>query len=47
MTPGKGGQDFEGIPIYNTVADAKSAAVVTRQLERAVTKKIADHAKAA
>jgi succinyl-CoA synthetase alpha subunit len=25
VTPGKGGQDFEGIPIYNTVKDAKSA----------------------
>ena len=23
VTPGKGGQDFEGIPIYNSVADAK------------------------
>jgi succinyl-CoA synthetase alpha subunit len=23
VTPGKGGQDFEGIPIYNTVAQAK------------------------
>jgi succinyl-CoA synthetase alpha subunit len=25
VTPGKGGQDFEGIPIYNTVAEAKQA----------------------
>jgi succinyl-CoA synthetase alpha subunit len=25
VTPGKGGQDFEGIPIFNTVADAKGA----------------------
>ena len=25
VTPGKGGQDFEGIPIFNTVADAKAA----------------------
>ena len=25
VTPGKGGQDFEGVPIYNTVADAKAA----------------------
>ena len=25
VTPGKGGQDFEGVPIYNTVAEAKSA----------------------
>jgi succinyl-CoA synthetase alpha subunit len=25
VTPGKGGSDFEGIPIYNTVADAVSA----------------------
>ncbi len=24
VTPGKGGQDFEGIPIFNTVADAKA-----------------------
>src|SRR5258707_1440335 len=24
VTPGKGGQDFEGIPIFNTVADAKT-----------------------
>ncbi|MDX6565745.1 MAG: succinyl-CoA synthetase alpha subunit, partial [Gaiellales bacterium] len=22
VTPGKGGQDVEGIPVYNTVADA-------------------------
>ena len=29
VTPGKGGQDFEGIPIYNTVADAKSATGAT------------------
>jgi succinyl-CoA synthetase alpha subunit len=25
VTPGKGGSDFEGIPIYNTVADAVSS----------------------
>jgi succinyl-CoA synthetase alpha subunit len=25
VTPGKGGQDFEGIPIFNTVAEAKDA----------------------
>jgi succinyl-CoA synthetase alpha subunit len=25
VTPGKGGQDFEGVPIFNTVADAKKA----------------------
>ncbi|PWT70311.1 MAG: succinate--CoA ligase subunit alpha [Proteobacteria bacterium] len=25
VTPGKGGQDFEGIPIYNSVAEAKAA----------------------
>lgn len=25
VTPGKGGQDFEGIPIYDTVAQAKEA----------------------
>jgi succinyl-CoA synthetase alpha subunit len=25
VTPGKGGQDFEGTPIYNSVAEAKSA----------------------
>ncbi len=24
VTPGKGGQDFEGIPIYNTVSEAKT-----------------------
>jgi succinyl-CoA synthetase alpha subunit len=29
VTPGKGGQDFEGIPIYNTVADAMSATGAT------------------
>jgi succinyl-CoA synthetase alpha subunit len=29
VTPGKGGQDFEGIPIYNTVKDAKSATGAT------------------
>jgi succinyl-CoA synthetase alpha subunit len=29
VTPGKGGQDFEGIPIYNTVADAKAASGAT------------------
>jgi succinyl-CoA synthetase alpha subunit len=29
VTPGKGGQDFEGIPIYNTVADAKNATGAT------------------
>ena len=23
VTPGKGGQDFEGVPIFNTVAEAK------------------------
>ena len=25
VTPGKGGQDFEGVPIFNSVADAKAA----------------------
>jgi succinyl-CoA synthetase alpha subunit len=25
VTPGKGGQDFEGIPIFNTVVEAKAA----------------------
>jgi succinyl-CoA synthetase alpha subunit len=29
VTPGKGGQDFEGIPIYNTVAEAKKATGAT------------------
>jgi succinyl-CoA synthetase alpha subunit len=29
VTPGKGGQDFDGIPIYNTVADAKAATGAT------------------
>ncbi len=29
VTPGKGGQDFEGIPIYNTVAEAKAATGAT------------------
>src|SRR5687767_1242095 len=29
VTPGKGGQDFEGIPIYNTVHDAKAATGAT------------------
>src|SRR5438874_9867534 len=29
VTPGKGGQDFEGIPIYNTVKDAKKATGAT------------------
>jgi len=29
VTPGKGGQDFEGTPIYNTVAEAKSATGAT------------------
>lgn len=29
VTPGKGGQDFEGIPIYNTVAEAKQATGAT------------------
>lgn len=29
VTPGKGGQDFEGIPIFNTVKDAKSATGAT------------------
>ncbi|QJR16226.1 succinate--CoA ligase subunit alpha [Usitatibacter palustris] len=29
VTPGKGGQDFEGIPIYNSVKDAKSATGAT------------------
>src|SRR6058998_3121400 len=26
VTPGKGGQDVEGVPVYNTVADAVSEA---------------------
>jgi succinyl-CoA synthetase alpha subunit len=29
VTPGKGGQDFEGIPIYNTVKEAKAATGAT------------------
>src|SRR5512146_1882084 len=29
VTPGKGGQDFEGIPIYDTVKDAKAATGAT------------------
>ncbi len=29
VTPGKGGQDFEGIPIYSTVAEAKTATGAT------------------
>ena len=29
VTPGKGGQDFEGIPIHNTVKEAKSATGAT------------------
>jgi len=29
VTPGKGGQDFEGIPIFNTVAQAKAATAAT------------------
>jgi succinyl-CoA synthetase alpha subunit len=29
VTPGKGGQDFEGIPIYNSVRDAASATGAT------------------
>ena len=29
VTPGKGGLDFEGIPIYNSVKDAKSATGAT------------------
>jgi succinyl-CoA synthetase alpha subunit len=29
VTPGKGGQAFEGIPIYNTVAEAKAATGAT------------------
>ncbi|MEO8626825.1 MAG: succinate--CoA ligase subunit alpha [Betaproteobacteria bacterium] len=29
VTPGKGGQNFEGIPIFNTVADAKAATGAT------------------
>ena len=29
VTPGKGGQEFEGIPIYNTVAEAKAATGAT------------------
>jgi len=29
VTPGKGGQSFEGIPIFNTVADAKVATGAT------------------
>ena len=29
VTPGKGGQDFEGIPIYNSVHDAKAATGAT------------------
>jgi succinyl-CoA synthetase alpha subunit len=29
VTPGKGGQDFEGIPIYDSVAEAKAATGAT------------------
>ena len=29
VTPGKGGQDFDGIPIYNTVKEAKAATGAT------------------
>ena len=29
VTPGKGGQDFEGIPIFDTVAQAKAATGAT------------------
>ena len=29
VTPGKGGQDFEGIPIYNSVVEAKAATGAT------------------
>ncbi len=29
VTPGKGGQDFEGIPIFNTVAEAKRSTGAT------------------
>src|SRR2546430_3215739 len=29
VTPGKGGQDFEGIPIFNSVKDAKSSTGAT------------------
>ncbi len=29
VTPGKGGQEFEGIPIYNTVAEAKATTGAT------------------
>jgi succinyl-CoA synthetase alpha subunit len=29
VTPGKGGQDFEGIPIYNSVKDARAATGAT------------------
>jgi succinyl-CoA synthetase alpha subunit len=29
VTPGKGGQQFEGIPIYNTVAEARAATGAT------------------
>ncbi len=29
VTPGKGGQDFEGTPIYNSVAEAKAATGAT------------------
>jgi succinyl-CoA synthetase alpha subunit len=29
VTPGKGGQNFEGIPIFNSVADAKAATGAT------------------
>src|ERR1700675_105410 len=29
VTPGKGGQDLDGIPIFNTVADAKAATGAT------------------
>jgi succinyl-CoA synthetase alpha subunit len=29
VTPGKGGEDFEGIPIFNTVQEAKAATGAT------------------
>ena len=31
VTPGKGGQVVEGVPVYNTVAEAKKKQVLTYQ----------------
>lgn len=31
VTPGKGGQVVEGVPVYNTVAEAKKKQMLTYQ----------------